>query len=588
MDFDFLCHEEKPMHPSDVTRALAKLAMVCVLAFATLLAPSVAAYAEPVTCGSLTISHRDGLALKEGTDFTYASNVLTIKTLRPVVVGMSDQGDGASPDRIVVDPGETSTAHVTLSDVSIDVSDKIGAPALQVSSGLLELTLSGSSNLVSGYGSAGLQNNKCPLTIKGPGELEAVGGYDGAGIGGGKDANGSNITVAGGTVVARGGSEAAGIGGGKSGAGHAIVISGGSVTALGGEYGSGIGGGWQGPALDVTISGGELSATGGYAGAGVGGGGNGGAEGLTISGGKVNATGGSNAAGIGGGVVGSASGIAISGGLIDAKADSYADPIGNGRGVTDEDAPVAPPVITGGSFADSSETAVENNSVYGIELSDRVDVIANSDEETSGSYPITVLFKGDLIVTPTTEGDTLTPGEDYAYANGVLLLKTSKPVTVSQHDTILNPSKDDSSATADRIVVDPGEGTVAQVTLAGVRIGSSDHSAMSVDSGSLELTLVGENSLVSGESFAGLQSGEHPLTILGEGALEAKGGYGAAGIGGGNRGSATGVSISPRRPSRTTPLTVLRRPADMPSGTTMTPTPWRSIRFACMRAHRLT
>lgn len=576
------------MHPSDVTRALAKLAVVCVLAFATLLAPSVAAYAEPVTCGSLTISHRDGLALKEGTDFTYASNVLTIKTLRPVVVGMSDQGDGASPDRIVVDPGETSTAHVTLSDVSIDVSDKIGAPALQVSSGLLELTLSGSSNLVSGYGSAGLQNNECPLTIKGPGELEAVGGYDGAGIGGGKDANGSNITVTGGTVVARGGSEAAGIGGGKSGAGHAIVISGGSVTALGGEYGSGIGGGWQGPALDVTISGGELSATGGYAGAGVGGGGNGGAEGLTISGGKVNATGGSNAAGIGGGVVGSASGIAISGGLIDAKADSYADPIGNGRGVTDEDAPVAPPVITGGSFADSSETAVENNSVYGIELSDRVDVIANSDEETSGSYPATVLFKGDLIVTPTTEGDTLTPGEDYAYANGVLLLRTSKPVTVSQHDTILNPSKDDSSATADRIVVDPGEGAVAQVTLAGVRIGSSDHSAMSVDSGSLELTLVGENSLVSGESFAGLQSGEHPLTILGEGALEAKGGYGAAGIGGGNRGSATGVSISPRRPSRTTPLTVLRRPADMPSGTTMTPTPWRSIRFACMRAHRLT
>ena len=108
------------MHPSDVTRALAKLAVICVLAFATLLAPSVAAYAEPVTCGSLTISHRDGLALKEGTDFTYASNVLTIKTLRPVVVGMSDQGDGASPDRIVVDPGETSTAHVTLSDVNID------------------------------------------------------------------------------------------------------------------------------------------------------------------------------------------------------------------------------------------------------------------------------------------------------------------------------------------------------------------------------------------------------------------------------------------------------------------------------------
>lgn len=219
MDFDFLCHKEKPMHPSDVTRALAKLAVVCVLALSTLLAPSVAAYAEPVTCDSLTISHRDGLALKEGTDFTYASNVLTIKTLRPVVVGMSDQGDGASPDRIVVDPGETSTAHVTLSDVNIDVSDKIGAPALEVSSGLLELTLSGSSSLVSGYGSAGLQNNECPLTIKGSGELEAVGGYDGAGIGGGKDANGSNITVEDGTVIAQGGSEAAGIGGGKSGAG---------------------------------------------------------------------------------------------------------------------------------------------------------------------------------------------------------------------------------------------------------------------------------------------------------------------------------------------------------------------------------
>ena len=109
------------------------------------------------------------------------------------------------------------------------------------------------------YG-AGIGGGDCGsgenITITG-GTVNATGGQDGAGIGGG---NGENITITGGTVNATGGEAAAGIGGGGDGSdgiggsGQNIKITGGTVNASG-WAGAGIGGGINGSGSNVTVSG---------------------------------------------------------------------------------------------------------------------------------------------------------------------------------------------------------------------------------------------------------------------------------------------------------------------------------------------
>ena len=81
----------------------------------------------------------------------------------------------------------------------------------------------------------------------------AVGDY-GAGIGGGYEGNGEDITITGGTVTAKGGLGGAGIGGGAYGGGEDITITGGTVTASG-CAGAGIGGGIDCSGSNVTVSG---------------------------------------------------------------------------------------------------------------------------------------------------------------------------------------------------------------------------------------------------------------------------------------------------------------------------------------------
>ena len=85
------------------------------------------------------------------------------------------------------------------------------------------IELDGKNELKSGSYNAGLEKNEHEsegtLTIKDDkgkdGSLTAEGGEGGgAGIGGGKESTGSNITIRGGTVEAVGGSSAAGIGDG--------------------------------------------------------------------------------------------------------------------------------------------------------------------------------------------------------------------------------------------------------------------------------------------------------------------------------------------------------------------------------------
>ena len=228
--------------------------------------------------------------------------------------------------------GQTDqTANVTLSGANIDVSSAGKAAVSTTGEGNVNIELNGSNALKSGHSHAGLEkNNDGNLTIQDKdkdGSLNAKGGQDGAGIGGGSSGAGSDITIS--TVTAAGGN-GAGIGGGEEGDGKNITITGGKVTARGGNYGAGIGGGAYGNGSDITVTGGEVTANSGNYGAGIGGGGWGNGNNISISGGKVTATGGTFAAGIGGGMHRDGNDITISGGEVSAAGGRCGAGIGGG------------------------------------------------------------------------------------------------------------------------------------------------------------------------------------------------------------------------------------------------------------------
>ena len=140
------------------------------------------------------------------------------------------------------------------------------------------------------------------LTVNG-GEVYAYGGDDGAGIGGGKDSNGSDVTINGGYVYAKSNGNGAGIGsgcesiytGGLHGGKLTVIV--GRVEAYGGTDAAGIGGGEDADGGTVTISGGYVYAKGSYGGAGIGGGEGGDGGNVTITGGTVHASAGSGETG---------------------------------------------------------------------------------------------------------------------------------------------------------------------------------------------------------------------------------------------------------------------------------------------------
>ena len=112
------------------------------------------------------------------------------------------------------------------------------------------------------------------LTAKGGYGEALYGSYGGAGIGGMaritsniKRVYVGNIIIEGGTINAVGGYQAAGIGGTIGESGGNITITGGTVNATGGYYAAGIGGGSIGNVDSITISGGTVTATGGKDGA---------------------------------------------------------------------------------------------------------------------------------------------------------------------------------------------------------------------------------------------------------------------------------------------------------------------------------
>lgn len=157
--------------------------------------------------------------------------------------------------------------NLTLKDVKIDVSDtggdnfefeddQRGKAALSVQGkGNVEIELDGNNELKSGASRAGLEKTSTgKLTLKDDnkeaGSLTATGGASAAGIGGGENGNGEDITINGGRVNAAGAYGGAGIGGGVNGIGSKVTVSGAAqVTATA----TGSGPDWSGVGTGATI-----------------------------------------------------------------------------------------------------------------------------------------------------------------------------------------------------------------------------------------------------------------------------------------------------------------------------------------------
>lgn len=176
------------------------------------------------------------------------------------------------------------TVDLTIENLNITKSEDISSCISVGYGATLNLTVKGENNLkATGWGSAGIEvmgQTKATLRITSAstGTLTAVGGYGskqfasygGAGIGGMARITSDitniyvgDIIIEGGTVNAVGGYQAAGIGGTIGESGSDIKITGGTVNATGGSYGAGIGGGFSGNVDSITISGGTVTANAG-------------------------------------------------------------------------------------------------------------------------------------------------------------------------------------------------------------------------------------------------------------------------------------------------------------------------------------
>ena len=214
------------------------------------------AYAAPwnIADGDITVKAGD----TEGTNWVTQGKKEDVKDTDTVITGESKE------HTVTIDTSG-GKVDVTFDDLKIDVSGKKkgdGSDDSPVDAGKAAVTvqgdhdaaieLDGDNELKSGGYKAGLEKNgdesSGKLTIKDDkgkdGSLTAEGGDGGAGIGGGKESTGSNITIRGGTIEAVGGSNAAGIGDGAGRAsgdtddpnpGHLYICGDAEVTAKAGS-----------------------------------------------------------------------------------------------------------------------------------------------------------------------------------------------------------------------------------------------------------------------------------------------------------------------------------------------------------------
>ena len=174
--------------------------------------------------GDITVKAGD----TEGTNKVTQGETIDKDDTNTVITGESDK------NTVTIDTSK-GDVDVIFDDLKIDVSGKAegdvsgDGPAQESKAAVTvqgdhdaTIELDGDNELKSGGYNAGLEKNehesKGTLTIKDDkgkdGSLTAEGGIGGAGIGGGIESTGSNITIRGGTIEAVGGSNAAGIGDG--------------------------------------------------------------------------------------------------------------------------------------------------------------------------------------------------------------------------------------------------------------------------------------------------------------------------------------------------------------------------------------
>ena len=174
--------------------------------------------------GDITVKAGDA----EGKNKVSQGETIDKDDTNTVITGESDK------NTVTIDTSE-GDVDVTFDGLKIDVSGKAEGDVSgdgPVDAGKAAVTvkgdhdaaieLDGDNELKSGDYNAGLEKNghesEGTLTIKDDkgkdGSLTAEGGFGGAGIGGGIESTGSNITIRGGTIEAEGGSNAAGIGDG--------------------------------------------------------------------------------------------------------------------------------------------------------------------------------------------------------------------------------------------------------------------------------------------------------------------------------------------------------------------------------------
>ena len=174
--------------------------------------------------GDITVKAGDA----EGKNKVSQGETIDEDDTNTVITGESDK------NTVTIDTSK-GDVDVTFDDLKIDVSGKkeedgsddgpvreSKAAVTVQGGGDATIELDGDNELKSGGYNAGLEKNEHEsegtLTIKDDndtkGALTAEGGFGGAGIGGGIESTGSNITIRGGTIEAVGGSNAAGIGDG--------------------------------------------------------------------------------------------------------------------------------------------------------------------------------------------------------------------------------------------------------------------------------------------------------------------------------------------------------------------------------------
>lgn len=227
----------------------------CMMALLLVCSLPVSAFAAEydLAQGSVTVN-----ASESGQSVTHGSNA-AVPDSAPVIT----QSNSSTPttNTVTINADAGATANVTLSGVNINTS---GAAVEIKGNGDVVIELDGSNTVQSGDSHAGVEKNDSASTGKltitdetgKDGSLKATGHSYGAGIGGGADGDGSNITISGSAeVTATGGSGGAGIGGGKGGSGSNIIITDDAkVSASGGTGAAGIGGGKGGSGSNITVS----------------------------------------------------------------------------------------------------------------------------------------------------------------------------------------------------------------------------------------------------------------------------------------------------------------------------------------------